>query len=86
MFRLINSETMVPDTTHSRWTRTDSKKENLSEGLVFIHSGENEAATRSIHKSYNIVASFIIHQLAEQFWSVNLVTAAFGVQIPNISN
>ena len=32
------------------------------------------------------MASFIIFQLAEQFWSVNLVTAAFGVQIPNISN
>jgi hypothetical protein len=26
MFRLINSETMVPDTTHSRWTRTGNKK------------------------------------------------------------
>ena len=32
------------------------------------------------------MASFIICQLAEQFWSVNLVTAAFGVRIPNISN
>ncbi len=86
MFRLINSETMVPDTTHSCWTRTGSKKENLSKGLVFIHSGENEAATRSIHLSHNIMASFIIRQLAEQYWSVNLVTAAFGVRIPNISN
>jgi hypothetical protein len=86
MFRLINSETMVPDTTHSRWTRTGSKKENLSKGLVFIHSGENKATTRSVHKSHNIMASFIIRQLVEQFWSVNLVTAAFGVRIPNISN
>jgi hypothetical protein len=32
------------------------------------------------------MASFIIPQLVEQFWSVNLVTAAFGVRIPNISN
>ncbi len=32
------------------------------------------------------MASFIIRQLAEQFWSVNLVTAAFGVRIPNIFN
>ncbi len=32
------------------------------------------------------MASFIICQLAEQFWSVNLVTAAFGVRILNISN
>jgi hypothetical protein len=32
------------------------------------------------------MASFIIRQLAEQFWSVNLVTAAFGVRIPSVSN
>ena len=32
------------------------------------------------------MASFIGCQLADQFWSVNLVTSAFGVQIPNISN
>ncbi len=32
------------------------------------------------------MASFIVHQLAEQFWSVNLVTSAFGVRIANISN
>ncbi len=81
MFRLINSETMVPNTTHSRWTRTGSKKENLSKGLVFIHSGENEAATRSVHESHNIMASFIIPQLAEQFWSINLVVTGWSYML-----
>jgi hypothetical protein len=32
------------------------------------------------------LGEIFIHQLAEQFWSGNLVTAAFGVRIPNISN
>ena len=32
------------------------------------------------------MASFILRQLAEQFWSVNHVTYAFGIRIPNISN
>ena len=76
---------MVPDTTHSCWTWTGNKKKifNLSKGLVSIHSGENKA---SVHWSHNIMASFFIRQLAEQFWSVNLITSAFEVWIPNISN
>jgi hypothetical protein len=49
MFGLINSEMMVPDTTHTCWTCTGNKKENLSKGLISIRSGENKAATKSVH-------------------------------------
>jgi hypothetical protein len=62
------------------------EKEILSKGLVSIRSVKNEDVTRSVHYSHNIMASFIICQLAEQFWNVNLVTAVFGVQIPSVSN
>ncbi len=65
--------------------RVGGEKVNLSEGLVPIHSVVNKAATRSIQQSHNIMASFISRQMAEQFWSVNLVTAAFGVWITSVS-
>jgi hypothetical protein len=32
------------------------------------------------------MASFITRQLAEQFWSVNIATAIFGVWIASVSN
>jgi hypothetical protein len=61
------------------------EKVNLSEGLVPIHSGVNKAAMRSVQQSHNIMASFISRQMAEQFWSVKLVAAAFGVRITGVS-
>ncbi len=65
--------------------RVGGEKVNLSEGLVPIYSGVNKAAARSIQQSHNIMALFISRQMAEQFWSVNLVTAAFGVRITSVS-